>query len=380
MKRDALTQVSTRYTGLPALNLGYVYHADGTRAGMSTPAGSFAHEYDATGRLAKLTNLRTGSTSQILSEYEIPMDDTGYNGNDYLKTVLATIPGATNLGGVTEYAYGSAPGQSHAHFLTGESSTRSGGFSAGFAYDASGNLTGFKGQSRTYDAQNQITGGQGLGAFAHDERGNPKTYDGWALSFDADNNMTHHIRQTSGGGRFGGIVVTYSHDYGYTSGGLRAWKQVGGGPRRYFLYDGTTPVVETDASGATLAINTFGAAGLFSRRESGSSASTTFYAFDERGNTSERTDAAGAVLSRHVTDAYGRSLAYGAGGAATTVYDPCAGFGAQFGYYTDSETGFILCTFRYYDPKIGRWINHTTTASYGNQEQEERSKGHQIKG
>lgn len=32
------------------------------------------------------------------------------------------------------------------------------------------------------------------------------------------------------------------------------------------------------------------------------------------------------------------------------------GFGGQAGYYTDTETGLILCTHRYYDPQAGRWL------------------------
>ena len=36
--------------------------------------------------------------------------------------------------------------------------------------------------------------------------------------------------------------------------------------------------------------------------------------------------------------------------------DPYAGFGGQFGYYTDFETGLQLCTFRYYDSANGRWL------------------------
>ena len=32
------------------------------------------------------------------------------------------------------------------------------------------------------------------------------------------------------------------------------------------------------------------------------------------------------------------------------------GFGGQAGYYTDTETGLILCTHRYYDPANGRWL------------------------
>ena len=29
---------------------------------------------------------------------------------------------------------------------------------------------------------------------------------------------------------------------------------------------------------------------------------------------------------------------------------------AKYGYYTDAETGLILCLHRYYDPAAGRWF------------------------
>jgi RHS repeat-associated protein len=79
---------------------------------------------------------------------------------------------------------------------------------------------------------------------------------------------------------------------------------------------------------------------------------SVFYTFDERGNTVQRFDAAGNVLSTRATDAYGMTTS--ANGVANDPYD---GFGAKFGYYTDAETGFVLCSLRYYDPKVGRWIS-----------------------
>ena len=50
----------------------------------------------------------------------------------------------------------------------------------------------------------------------------------------------------------------------------------------YYYYDGTLPVAELNSSGAVIAINTFGVAGLVSRTVTG--AGNTLYAFDERGN------------------------------------------------------------------------------------------------
>jgi RHS repeat-associated protein len=43
-------------------------------------------------------------------------------------------------------------------------------------------------------------------------------------------------------------------------------------------------------------------------------------------------------------------------GTAPTHHDP-SGFGGQFGYYTDTETGLLCLTHRYYDPGTGKFIN-----------------------
>jgi len=94
----------------------------------------------------------------------------------------------------------------------------------------------------------------------------------------------------------------------------------------------------------------FGAQGLVSRNTQTnglSSASTLWYAFDERGNVSQRTGGNGAVLSTDLYDGFGKQRS----GAADVF-----GFGGQAGYYTDVETGLILCTNRHYDPQQGRFL------------------------
>ena len=89
----------------------------------------------------------------------------------------------------------------------------------------------------------------------------------------------------------------------------------------------------------------FGVNGLVSR--STPSGGTTFYAFDERGNVSQRTNGSGAVTSTDLYDGFGKRRS----GAADVF-----GFGGQAGYYTDTETGLILCTNRHYDPQSGRFL------------------------
>jgi RHS repeat-associated protein len=193
-------------------------------------------------------------------------------------------------------------------------------------YDAAGNATSFKGITKTYNANNQQTGT----GFGHDTNGNPTTYKGVSLTFDPENRLTSY-----------GSVLTAK----YTGDGLRAWKQPGATGKRYFLYDGSLPVIELNKDGEAIAVNTFGAHGLVSRTES---LTSTFYTFDLQGSVAQRLDYAGNVLSSHLFAAHGNEV-------TTPSSDPF-GSGAQWGYYSDRETGLQLLTNRYYDPSAGRFL------------------------
>ena len=88
----------------------------------------------------------------------------------------------------------------------------------------------------------------------------------------------------------------------------------------------------------------FGAWGLVLRNVG---SGTTFYAFDERGNVAQRTSGTGSLLSTDLYDGFGKKRS----GSANVF-----GFGGQAGYYTDAETGLVLCTNRFYDPQQGRFL------------------------
>ena len=213
--------------------------------------------------------------------------------------------------------------------LTGETSSRaSGTFSYGYDGGTStgpGNPTSFKGHASTFNADNQVTGT----GYAYNGNGSPTTYKGQALAFDPEQRLTGYNGSTQ--------------TDGYDGDGLRAWKQAAS-VKTYFLYDGSEPVCEYNGSGTLTATSTFGADGLVSRRTS----ATAFYLFDERGSVAQRTTSTGSVASSDLYDAFGTRSS--TGGA-----DPF-GYGAQAGYYTDSETGLVLCTHRYFDPSTGRWL------------------------
>ena len=362
---NELTSTTTTYTGLPARTIGYTYYADGSRAGMTAGGATFAYTYDAAGRpqtltgpggtaawtwannnalltqlngngvqtayahnaLQQLTGLTHTLGSSPLSEFNGIVHDGAGN----RQSVTATVASAPTYSGATNYAYDGL------NQLTQEQSTRLGGYTSGFGHDGGGNLTNVGGLSRVYNTKNQLTGGTGLGTFTYDGNGNPTTYKGAVLTFGPNNEAT----------AFGSALSA-----GYRGDGLRAWKENSSGSRTYYLYDGTTPIVELNGAGAVAVVNTFGANGLLSRTNVGIGGATVYYTFDERGNTVQRVDGTGNVLSSHVTDAYGVTT----GAANGSSSDPFSGFGGQWGYQTDHETGFVLCTFRYYDPQLGRWL------------------------
>ncbi len=352
--RDELLSHTTTYTGLSAQTIAYSYNADGSRQSMTTPAGTFSYAYDAAGRAASLTNpysetaswayfnnnwLQTqtlangaqttysynalGQMSDLVNKNSggTTLSQFGsmtHDGAGNRASITATLPGATSLSGTTGYQYDTK------NQLTQEQTTRNSGYTDGFAYDAAGNPTTFKSATKTYNANNQQT----ATGYTHDNNGNPTTYGGTSLSFDAENRLTSY-----------GSALTA----GYMGDGLRAWKQTTAG-RTYFLYDGTLPVVELDATGAVTATHTF-ASGLLARR---AGTTSTFYTFDAQGSVAQRLDASQNVLASHLFAAHGSEV-------TPASADPF-GYGAQWGYYSDRETGLQLLTNRYYDPQAGRFL------------------------
>ncbi|MDE2206236.1 MAG: hypothetical protein KGK12_06310, partial [Armatimonadetes bacterium] len=79
-----------------------------------------------------------------------------------------------------------------------------------------------------------------------------------------------------------------------------------------------------------------------------------------RGGTGARVAAAWFYRRVRVSLAWRASLippAFGARSISGTPTDPYSGFGAQYGTYSDTETGLQLLGYRYYDPAQGRFVN-----------------------
>ena len=152
----------------------------------------------------------------------------------------------------------------------------------------------------------------------------------------------------------------------YDGDGLRA-KKTAAGVTTYFVYDGGHLLLEETWNGtaASLAnVNGWAADGLRARLENGVAYD---FAYDPQGNLIQRQSAGAytvgyAAYDQAIYEGYGalrqdvKLTASKTGGAATTPRDP-VGFGGQFGYYTDTETGLLCLTHRYYDPGTGKFIN-----------------------
>ena len=216
------------------------YYADGSVQTVTTPAGSFGFTYDGAGRLTGQTNPFSESTTYAYLNNDWLLSQTLANGASATFTynavgqlltqvnklgastlsqftglaydgvgnriaIASSVTGQAALSGNTTYAY---DGKNQ---LTQETSARAGGYTNTYAYDGAGNPTTFKGQTRTYNAKNQLTGGTGLtGSFVYDNEGNPTTYKGLAATFNVSDQLTSLGTQLTAG---------------YAGEGLRVWKQ-----------------------------------------------------------------------------------------------------------------------------------------------------------
>jgi uncharacterized protein RhaS with RHS repeats len=281
---------------------------------MTIPVGNFSYSYDASGRPATMTNpfsettswafqnnnwlatqtLANGATatythnalgqvtellnqigSTTISDFMISYDGVGNR-----TSVSASGIGTSSLNGSAGFTYDTK------NQLLEELSNRYGSFTDDFGFDSSGNPTSFKGTTKSYNSNNQQTGT----GFTYDSNGNPTAYNGVSLTFDPENRLTAH-----------GSTLTA----GYRGDGLRASKQTSSGTS-YFLYDGSNPVVELDASGSVSATNSFSPRGVVSRRVSSVSVLYTFDPDPESLLTGIQYPASTSLNVHFTYDSYGR--------------------------------------------------------------------------
>ena len=387
---DKLTSKTVIWTGLSPKTVSYAYYPNGSRSAMTADGRNFAYSYDAVGRMNSLTNDINETTQwaygdngwlltktlgngvvttytrdaqgrlrdlvnqaagrfnrgTVLSDFAVPATG-GYDGAGNRLSVTASLPGApAPYSGMTTYAYdygqSANPALNRSH-VTGETSTRAGGYANTFGYDGAtgggpGNPTSFKGTANAFNADNQNTN------TGYDGNGNPVTLYGNTPSFDPENRLSSVLS--------GGLNNTYTYD----GDGLQVVKKALGHGRSasftYQLYDGDTLISRYDCNdyNNSLTLNTTDTVGADGLVSVCTSSLSTFYTFDERGNVAQRLDGGGAVLSSDLYDGYGARTSTASGGS------DFVGFGGQWGYYSDRYLGLILCTHRFYDPSTGRFL------------------------
>ncbi len=402
---------TTQYTGLPVWTLAYGYNPDGSRATTTvSKTGSsyaFTYGYDAVGRPNTLTNTaqqtftwnyladangnsnswlasqkaanynnatlyaasysydgrgrvtdlanRSGAGG-VLSEFgsaSVPMTYDGAGNRTGMSVSMPAAPASysTPVNTPITYAYDGGATDKRGQ-LTSESNGRVTGGGGTFTYDNAGNPTTFRSASQPSPTVDNQPGGN-----TYDGNGSPTTYGGNTLTYDAERRLTS--------------ITTASVNLtaGYRADGLRAWKTptlvvTSDAARRsgsaktanaglltsqiYFLYDGGAVIAELNNGGYATALNTWGATGLLARQTIGTGASS-LYTYDPSGNVAQRLDGGGTIKGSYAFDGFGKGVS---NDASPTPYQ----YGAQWGYYTDSETGLLLCGHRHYDRANGRWL------------------------
>ena len=281
------------------------------------------------------------------------------NGNPFPRSRAQDASHSISYG----YDIGHSSAAQNRDVMTGEMSAVSGSgtsvfnnaYTHGFGYDAAYNPVtyGFwNGASDTAaslpaNADNQLA----ITGINFDGSGNPTTYQNATFSFDPEDRLT--------GMNSPAFSAAYDGD------GLRATKTAGG-TTTYFLYDGDSPVAEETYSGTSAtfsALNGWTADGWRARYVNNESQAYDFL-YDPQGNLVQRQTVGGysasvAAVDETFYEGYGalrQDYDVLRGGGTPPHKDP-VGFGGQFGYYTDTETGLLCLTHRYCDPGTGKFIN-----------------------
>jgi RHS repeat-associated protein len=340
---------------------GWLKHTENLLMGSGIRESSRAfYTYNARGFLASLTNYQydpsIGAPNQVSSFNNLTFDAMGNRLTQY--TNISAIGSAPNASRGLTFGYDTAHGTASQNrdVLASETSVlRNSGsslyndvYANNFVYDPAYSITQFAMSGVTSlfstNSDNQISNA----GFAFDGNGNPTTYQSATFSYDPEDRLT--------------AISSPAFSASYDGNGLRA-KKTAGGVTTYFLYDGSTPLLEETFSSpnATItAVNVWAVDGWRARYYPQASEFRA-YSFDPQGNVISRQNSGASTYPTYDMasyEAYGKRTAdYSPTGINPAVNQDPAGFGGQYGYYTDRETGLLCLTHRYYDPGTGRFVN-----------------------
>jgi RHS repeat-associated protein len=316
---DGLDRLTSEVT--PQGTISYVYDAAGRRTSM-TVAGqpTVNYSYDIANRLTQLAQ----GTSTVSFAY----DALNRRTNLTLPNSVAlnyTFDGASQLTGIT-YQHGSATlgNLTYAYDNSGRAVSVGGSFArtglppavATANYNAGNQLTKFGAATLTYDSNGNLT------------NDGPNTY-----TWDARNRLASII---SGGS----TIASFQYD----PVGRRISKTAGGASAS-FLYDMFNPAQELVGSSASANLLTgLGVDEFFSRTDS---AGTRHFLTGNSGSTLALTDSTGAMQTSYTYEPFGSTVSSG----------PPSTNSFQYTGRENDATGLYYYRFRYYSPKLQRFIS-----------------------
>ncbi len=386
---NRLTSIDDLATpGLPRVVLTHGYDPAGHRTGLSDSLGGrYAYGYDARDELTSLS--QTGTTGSGVADERVQLAYDDANRMTSL-TRYADLYASAKVA-TTSYAYDAAD---RLQTLTHQAAGGSVVARYGYTLDAANRLTS---EARTwttpggpatdtvaygYTNNDQLTSVTHANAsfatesFGYDANGNRNTTGnttgtGNRLSSDGTSNYTYDdagnlVTKTA---IATGVATTYTWDYRdrlttvqQVSGGVtttlaqytydalnRPIAVVEGGATRYTLYDGQTPLLDFDGSGAVTAryLSVPGAIDELLARQT--SAGVAWYLDDREGSVRDIINNSGAVIDHVDYSVYGMVLAESS---------PSTGDRFKYsGMELDAATGEYYDRARYYDAAMGRFIS-----------------------
>lgn len=327
----------------PSGNNTYVYDVVNRLTSMTSPAGATALAYDALSRRTSLT-LPNGTqttysydpasqVTQIL--HQLTATSAQINQADYIYNNVGNRTSLTDRRGAQSFGYDNLDrltSASHPLLATPQA----------FAYDPVGNRTT---NGSVVNAGNQLTADANF-AYQYDDNGNltRKTFLATGnysqYTYDAENRLIQ-VQEFAAGNPTAFAMSTYRYD------GLgRRIEKLANGQMKRFIYDGEDILLEYDATNTLQARYTHGS-GIDEPIAVTRGGSTFFYHQDGLGTVTELTDSTGATAKAYAYDAYGSIV-----NQTGSVDQPYTYTGREL----DSETGLYYYRARYYDPRIGRFL------------------------
>jgi RHS repeat-associated protein len=397
---DKFQQTAESIAGLYTKAIGRTYDDFGRVSGTAIAADSYSvgHTYDTCGRLTSLIGngdswaftylANTNLLSQVAGPHGITVNGTYETQRDLLTrrenkvgdTIVSAFDhandalGRRTTAGRSGTAFAAAETLSFGYNARSEltsavsSLVQQNDWSHGFTYDTIGNrLTAVKGQatplttSYAANSTNAYTaiqeGNQNAVEPAYDDDGNmlnlPLGATQWVYQWDGENRLVHAEKDDT----------VIENVYDYMSRRVEKTVTVDDEVTRQirFVYDGYQLIQELDALNDNALIRSYvwNSEKLASVTDhTGEAPVTYYYIHDTNKNVSELVSSTGTVVAHYEYDPFG------ALSASTGAYAQANPFRFS-NEYSDDDLGLVYYNYRYYSPKLGRWLSRDPIEEQG---------------